>query len=63
MLCQQAKLRCENKHTVSWIDISVKKGDLIRFKNENDWWLVEEIYLPILDKKDIHHDWKVGGLA
>lgn len=63
MKCQQAKLKCENRHTVSWIDALVKNGDQIQFQDHERWWVVEKTYFPILDKKDIKHGWKVGGLV
>ena len=62
MNCKQAKLRCENRHMVMWIESQVNEGDTIRFKGDTRWWLVEKTYWPTLDKGDIKHDWKVGGL-
>lgn len=63
MQCRQAKLKSDNRHQISWIDSSVKEGDSVQFKNDPRWWLVEKVYHPILDKGDIKHGWKVGGLT
>ncbi len=62
MRCQQAKLKSENRHTVTWIADYVKENQLVKFKNEERWWTVEKTYWPILEKVDINHDWRVGGL-
>jgi hypothetical protein len=62
MLLNQAKLKSDNFHQVTWIDSEVKEGSEVKFKHDPRWWQVEKIYWPILEKGDIKHDWRVGGL-
>lgn len=62
MMLNQAKLRCGNFHQVTWIDCEIPETSEVRFKGDERWWLVEKVYWPILDKNEIKHDWKVGGL-
>jgi len=62
MLLNQAKLKSGNFHQVTWIDCEVKTGSEVKFKHDSRWWLVEKTYWPILEKGDIKHDWRVGGL-
>lgn len=62
MLCNQAHLICKNRHMTTWIPSYIKEGQEIRLKNEEKFWTVKEVYWPTLEKGEINHGWKVGGL-
>lgn len=63
MICRQAKLKCENRHMVTWIESGTYEGDSVKFKGDERWWLIEKTYPYAIEKAQINHDWKVGGLG
>ena len=48
--------------TTCWVkaDKRIKKGSQVRFRDTNDWWVVEEVYAT-MEKESLHTDWNVGG--
>lgn len=62
---KQVRLKKGNTHTQYWLndDKSFKVGDMVRLKNEEDFWIVEEIYESVkLEKNQINRGWGVGGI-
>lgn len=58
--------RVGNPHIqrVTWIDKPerLKPGHWVKLKEDENWWLVKEIYQTQIEKKALNHGWKVGGL-
>lgn len=49
---------------VTWTDedAKIKPGNLIRFKDEKDFWIIEKVHNPSIQKNEINRTWHVGGL-
>lgn len=61
----QLRVSQGDKQQLVWVDPNdrVKVGKLIRFKDEDAFWTVEEMwYRDHIQKKELHKNWHVGGL-
>ena len=55
-----------SKWTTLWLDEDdkpFKEGDRVTLKGEPGWWLVKVIHSVRKEKKELHSDWRVGGLT
>jgi hypothetical protein len=61
---KQIEVSKKNIKRIVWTDedVLLKKGNIIRFKNENDFWNIDNVYEPSMNKGEIKHGWHVGGL-
>lgn len=52
------------KFFMVWLDDINEKhiGKRIKLKDDNEWWIVREVFSHNLDKNDVRKTWHVGGL-
>lgn len=51
-------------HRMTWIqdDEKLIVGNFVRFKDQQDFWEIKEVYDKEIDKCNINRSWHVGGL-
>jgi len=61
---KQIEVRKNNIKRVTWTDedILLKKGNLIKFKNEESYWTIDKVHNISIEKGSINRSWHVGGL-
>jgi hypothetical protein len=61
---KQIECVLNKKHMITWTDQDekLKCGNFIRFKDENEYWKIENVYSPSLEKSEIKRNWHVGAL-
>lgn len=62
---KQVHLERNGSQQVTWVDnhSKLKKGNSLSFKEASkEFWNILDVYQVDVEKKDIPHAWKVGGL-
>jgi len=62
---KQVHLERNGSHQVAWVDNhpKLKKGNHLSFKEATkEFWNILDVYQFEVEKQDIPHAWKVGGL-
>ncbi len=59
----QIEVERDKKHRICWVEHEekVKVGNSIRFKNENIFYNIIDVF-SIQNRNDINRNWHVGGL-
>lgn len=64
MEMKQIEVKRKDVHRVVWTECDdlIKPGNCIRFKNEDKFWDIVNVFDTIIDKEEINRTWHVGGL-